>query len=56
MSMDPRIRALLEVAIAPTPLRLAAPNMLVPVAQAVAGVAWFGSLIAMTVTQRRSVI
>ncbi|MEK6208886.1 MAG: hypothetical protein AABM64_00735 [Pseudomonadota bacterium] len=54
--MDPHIRALLEAPIAPTPLRLAAPNMLAPVAQAVAGVAWFGSLIAMTAMQRRSAI
>jgi putative MATE family efflux protein len=37
MSMDPRTRALLEGPIAPTLLRLAAPNMLVLLAQAVAG-------------------
>ena len=37
MSMDPRTRALLEAPIASTLLRLAAPNMLVLVAQAVAG-------------------
>jgi hypothetical protein len=42
MSMDPRPRALLEAPIASTPLRLAAPNMLVLVAQAVAGGTWFG--------------
>jgi putative MATE family efflux protein len=35
--MDPRTRALLEAPIAPTLLRLAAPNMLVLVAQAAAG-------------------
>src|SRR5213082_335361 len=35
--MDPRTRALLEAPIAPTLLRLAAPNMLVMVAQAAAG-------------------
>jgi len=35
--MDPRTRALLEAPIAPTLLRLAVPNMLVLVAQAVAG-------------------
>src|SRR5437867_2907361 len=37
MTMDPRTRALLEAPIAPTLLRLAAPNMLVLVAQAAAG-------------------
>ena len=37
MSMDPRTRALLEAPIASTLLRLAAPNMLVLVAQAAAG-------------------
>ena len=35
--MDPRTRALLEAPIAPTLLRLAAPNMLVLAAQAAAG-------------------
>lgn len=60
MSMDPRTRALLEAPIASTLLRLAAPNMLVLVAQAVAGGAWFGSLTwpwsAMAAMQRRSAI
>ena len=44
MMMDPRTRTLLEAPIASTLLRLAAPNMLVLVAQAVPGGAWFGPL------------
>jgi len=60
MSMDPRTRALLEAPIASTLLRLAAPNMLVLVAQAVPGGAWFGLLTwpwsTAAVLQRRSPI
>jgi hypothetical protein len=48
MSMDPRARALLEAPIAPTLLRLAAPNRLVLVAQAVPGRAWSVIIIGIT--------